>query len=155
MRICVDQPVKKNLFQIRAKEFSCQTRTIDLHKPERTQFSDLLARDVVHCEDPGSCEIVDRLRDDHSFKLSQVLSEGYQIVRFEFEIQLAQQSATQTQQQVAEFVALADLSMLVEEVGNFFEGLEVFNDLVANVRSLHLYDDRAAVAHGSQMHLGQ
>src|SRR2546421_3778202 len=66
-----------------------------------------------------------------------------------------QQTPTQIREHVREFIALADLSMRVDKLGNLPERFKIVNDLFPNGRALHLYDNGATIAHGSAMHLGQ
>ena len=45
--------------------------------------------------------------------------------------------------------------MSIKKLGDLAQRLEVLDDLIANVRPLHLDYDRATIAHVGAMHLGQ
>ena len=78
-----------------------------------------------------------------------------QVCGFALKVQFMQETLPQIREHVGEFVALTDFSMRVDELRNLPECFQIFNDLLADTRTLNFYHDRATIPHGSAMHLGQ
>jgi hypothetical protein len=77
-----------------------------------------------------------------------------EIVGLDCEIQFAQQALAQVDKHIVELIAPAEFCMLIEKMCHLAQCLEIANDEISNVRSLHLNHNVATVAHVGTVHLG-
>ena len=80
------------------------------------------------------------------------------VVRFErFQpiIELAQEALAKLVEHLAELVAFPGRRVFIEKLGDFIQGIEVFEHGLANARPLHFDRDLPAIAQACAMHLAE
>ena len=153
MGIGVEKAVHENLLEIGPKHFLGQGRAIELHPGKWTQFRNFFPGNEVHCEHPRGAIVGDRRRHDQPWKIAQLLAKRAEIARFLTVIEFLQESAPKLVEELAKFVALSQLGVLIEELVDIFERFKIFGHLLADAGPLHLHRHRPAIAKGGEVDL--
>src|SRR5690625_2353391 len=94
--------------------------------------------DIVHRQYPRRRVIVDRCRNDDPVVPRQDMLQAFEIRRLASIVELLDERRTELAQQSVYRVPPSDLGILCDGVDDLAEGIEIAQDLLADVRPLNL-----------------
>src|ERR1700733_2927826 len=153
MRICMEKSVHEYLFQIGFENILCQNLAIQLDLLQGTNSSYLLPSDKVHSQYFRAAVIRNRSRHHNVLEFLQVFSQSVEVMCLLAIVQFVHDRFAEFFQHDTILVALASFGMCVVKLGDFFEYLQVLNNVFPDAWTLNFDCHFATTSHHSIVNL--
>jgi hypothetical protein len=153
VRVRVEVPVDGDLLEVRARQLVGERREVVLQAGERRDAADLHAAHALGRQHPLGAVRLHDARHEHARELGQGAPERRRVARLDAVVQLVRERALELLHHADHVDPHPGRRVRGEEARELVEELHVVGELRADVRPLHLHDDRAPAAELRRVHL--